>query len=89
MTFKKCCVADVALQLNPGLFALKSVRVSTVMSSCWPNCFAAPAMADWALMACVRWMPKSSRRSFVASRGHFKKGTSTYTKVKQAHRGLL
>src|SRR5580692_13168170 len=46
-----------------------SVRVSTVMSSCWPNCFAASAMAlaDWVLMAWVRWKPKSSRRSLVAS----------------------
>jgi hypothetical protein len=42
-----------------------SVRVSTVMSSCWLNCFAASAMAlaDCVLMASVRSKPKSSRRA--------------------------
>src|SRR3984885_994040 len=60
---------EIALYARDAFREGVSVTVSTVMSSNCPNCFAASAMAlaDWVLMAWVRWKPKSSRRSLVAS----------------------
>jgi hypothetical protein len=60
---------EIALYARDAFREGETVRVSTVMSSFWPNCFAASAMAlaDCVLTAWVRWKPKSSRRSLVAS----------------------